>query len=127
MDAEFKVFSLADVPETPMPEGRGIQKHMVNSGCGTEKIDVHLNVLRGGEPGGRYHSHTVSDNVYIVKSGEGSLVHEGMTYAIKRDDVIYIPAGHKHSLTNSGADPLELFEIYTPAGKNFDFALEEEN
>ena len=92
-----------------------------------EKIDVHLNVLRVGEPGGRYHSHTVSDNVYIVKSGEGSLVHEGVMYAIKRDDVIYIPAGHKHSLTNSGADPLELFEIYTPAGKNFDFVLEEEN
>ncbi len=125
MDAEFKIFSLADVPETLMSEGRGIQKHMVNSSCGTENIDVHLNVLKVGEPGGRYHLHTNSDNVYIVKCGVGSLVYEGVTHKIKEDDVIYIPAGHKHSLTNSGLVPLELFEIYTPAGKNFDFVIVE--
>ena len=62
-----------------------------------------------------------TDNVYIVKSGEGELVVEGSTYIIRNDDIIYIPAGQKHSLTNKSDQPFEIYEIYAPAGDRFDF------
>jgi mannose-6-phosphate isomerase-like protein (cupin superfamily) len=39
--------------------------------------------------------------------------------------VVYIPAGMKHSLANRGAETLEIFEIYAPAGKQFDFIVDE--
>ena len=55
------------------------------------------------------------------RARQGQLVVEGKTYTIREDDVIYIPAGHKHSLTNVSDQPFEIFEIYAPAGEQFDF------
>ncbi len=122
---EFRILNLADAPVTPMKGDRGTQLRLINADIGAEKVDVHLNRLDPKEPGGRYHHHTNADNVYIVKKGQGQLVVEGKTYTIKEDDVIYIPAGQKHSLTNVSDEPFEIFEVYTPAGKDFDFVIDD--
>lgn len=121
----FKIFHLNDCPTVPMKGDRGEQIRLVNADIGAEALDVHLNRLDVGEPGGLYHHHTQADNVYIVKSGEGTLVADGETHTIRADDVIYIPAGMKHSLTNKGDQPFEIFEIYAPAGSKFDFVADE--
>ena len=121
----FRILNLADAPVTAMKGDRGTQLRLVNSDIGAEKVDVHLNRLNAKEPGGRYHHHTNSDNVYIVKKGQGQLVVEGKTYTIKEDDVIYIPAGQKHSLTNISEETFEIFEVYTPAGAQFDFVIDD--
>ena len=121
----FRILNLADAPVTAMKGERGTQLRLINSDIGAEKVDVHLNRLNAKEPGGRYHHHTNSDNVYIVKRGQGQLVVEGKTYTIKEDDVIYIPAGQKHSLTNASEETFEIFEVYTPAGDQFDFVIDD--
>ena len=108
-----------------MERDRGEQIPLINSDLGTAKLDLHLNRLRPGEPGGSYHFHSNSDNAYIVRRGEGRLVVEGETHILKQDDVVYIPAGMKHSLTNAGHEPFEIFEIYAPAGEAFDFRTDE--
>ncbi len=108
-------------PTNPMAGGRGEQVKLINTVLGTDKIDVHLNRLTPGGPRGKVHHHTRADNVYIVKRGEGTLTVEDQTYLIREDDVVYIPAGMKHSLSNLGAEPFEIFEIYAPAGRQFDF------
>ena len=41
---------------------------------------------------------------------------------IRPDDVVFIPAGTQHSLSN----PLELFENYAHGGERFDFVVDEE-
>lgn len=121
----FRILNLAKAIATPMKGDRGTQLRLINADIGAEKVDVHLNRLNPKEPGGRYHHHTNADNVYIVKKGQGQLVVEGTTYTIKEDDVIYIPAGQKHSLTNVSDKPFEIFEIYTPAGDKFDFVIDD--
>jgi mannose-6-phosphate isomerase-like protein (cupin superfamily) len=103
-----------------MEPGRGEQVKLINTTLGTEKVDVHLNRLVPGGPRGKIHHHSRADNVYIVKRGEGTLTIESDTFLIRENDVVYIPAGMKHSLSNLGADVLELFEIYAPAGQHFD-------
>ena len=122
---QFQILNLADASVTPMKGNRGTQKRLINADIGAEKLDVHLNCLDPREPGGRYHHHSNADNVYIVKKGEGQLVVDGTTYTIKEDDIIYIPAGQKHSLTNISNSPFEIFEIYAPAGKEFDFIVDD--
>ena len=124
---EFRIFHLANIEKTKMPRGRGYQQHIVNAECGAKALDVHLNILNPKEPGGHYHHHTMADNVYIVREGEGRLVINGETHTIRQDDVVYIPAGIKHSLTNVSDKPFEIFEIYGPAGDDFDFVLDEED
>ena len=121
----FKIFHLGDCATVPMKGGRGEQVRLVNADLGTGKLDVHVNRLRVGDPGGSYHHHSNADNVYIVKRGEGKLVVEGETHTIRADDVVYIPAGMKHSLQNVSDAPFEIFEIYAPAGDQFDFVSDD--
>jgi mannose-6-phosphate isomerase-like protein (cupin superfamily) len=117
---ELKIFDL-DIPAAPMPNGRGETLKLINSSIGTDKIDVHLNRLKPGGPRGALHRHSKSDNVYIVRAGEAELVAGGQTHIVRADQVIFIPAGMAHSLSNVSDEPFEMFEIYTPAGPDFDF------
>ena len=121
----FKILHLSKCPTSPMGGGRGEQVKLINASLGTEKVDVHLNRLSPGAPSGKLHHHTLADNVYIVKRGEGTLTVEEKTFVIREDDVVYIPAGTKHSLANRSAGAFEIFEIYAPSGKHFDFVLDE--
>ena len=121
----FKILHLDECPTSPMEPGRGEQIKLINPSLGTEKVDVHLNRLVPGGARGKVHHHTHADNVYIVKRGEGTLTVEGKTYLVRENDVVYIPAGMKHSLANLGTDVFEIFEIYAPSGQHFDFVLDE--
>ena len=121
----FKLFHLDECPTNPMEPGRGEQIKLINPSLGTEKVDVHLNRLVPGGPRGKHHHHTNADNVYIVKRGEGTLTIEDKTYTVRENDVVYIPAGMRHSLSNLSNDVFEIFEIYAPSGKHMDFVLDE--
>ena len=121
----FKILHLDECPANPMEPGRGDQIKLVNPSLGTEKVDVHLNRLVPGGPRGKLHHHTKADNVYIVKRGEGTLTADGKTYVIRENDVVYIPAGMTHSLANLSDQPFEIFEIYAPSGRHFDFVVDE--
>ena len=121
----FKIFHLGECATNPMEAGRGEQIKLINPALGTEKVDVHLNRLVPGGPRGRRHHHTDADNVYIVKRGEGTLTVEDKSYVIRENDVVYIPAGMTHSLSNLGGEVFEIFEIYAPSGRHMDFVLDE--
>src|SRR5262245_18647234 len=119
--AGFKIFDLGACATQPMANGRGETIRLINTGLGTETIDVHLNRLVPGGERGRLHRHSRSDNVYIVRRGEGVLVAGGETHTIRSDQVVFIPAGLPHSLSNLSEEVFEMFEIYAPAGRQFDF------
>jgi mannose-6-phosphate isomerase-like protein (cupin superfamily) len=108
-----------------MEPGRGEQIQLVNPALGTDKVDLHLNRLVPGGPRGKVHRHTVSDNIYIVKRGEGTLTIEDETHLIRENDVVYIPAGMRHSLSNLSGEIFEIFEIYAPSGRHFDTVADE--
>jgi HTH-type transcriptional repressor of puuD len=121
----LKIFDLNACPTTPMDHGRGETIRLINPTVGTEKIDLHLNRLVPGGQRGRVHRHSQSDNVYIVRRGEGTLTADGASYTIRADQIVFIPAGMPHSLSNLSDDVLEIFEIYAPAGRQFDFTAVE--
>ena len=117
----LKIFDLDTCPASPMENGRGETIKLVNTGLGTDKIDLHLNRLVPGGPRGRVHRHSQSDNIYIVRRGEGVLAAGGETHTIRENQIVYIPAGMPHSLSNLSNEVFEIFEIYAPAGRQFDF------
>jgi mannose-6-phosphate isomerase-like protein (cupin superfamily) len=116
----LRIFDLNACPSAPMEQGRGETVRLVNSSLGTEKLDVHLNRLVPGGMRGRVHRHTLSDNIYIVRRGEGVLTADGRSYTLRADQVAFIPAGMAHSLSNVSDEIFEIFEIYAPAGRQFD-------
>jgi mannose-6-phosphate isomerase-like protein (cupin superfamily) len=120
----FKVIKPATAPRRSLEPGRGEAIRLIDTGIGVESLDVHVNILRPKGPRGRVHRHTKSDNVYIVKSGEGLLTIEDEDHAIVADDVVFIPAGMRHSLSNVSERELVIYEIYAPAGAAFDFVAD---
>jgi mannose-6-phosphate isomerase-like protein (cupin superfamily) len=119
----LKIVDLSEVPSNPMDGGRGTKQRLVDAADGTQTLDVHMNTLAPGGPRGKLHKHSVADNVYIVRSGTGEFVVEGKTYRVKKDQIVFIPAGLRHSLSNVSDEPFEIFEIYAPAGAQFDFIV----
>jgi mannose-6-phosphate isomerase-like protein (cupin superfamily) len=117
----LKIFDLNTCPTTPMENGRGETIRLINTDVGTEKIDLHFNRLVPGGRRGRMHRHSQSDNVYIVRRGEGTLTVDSVAYTIRADQIVFIPADTPHSLSNLSDDVFEIFEIYAPAGRQFDF------
>ena len=125
MSAVFKIMNFKQSTSEGMPGGRGEKIKLINTTLGTHNVDVHLNRLATGGPRGKVHHHTNADNVYIVKRGEGTLTLEGETHVVREYEVIFFPAVMKHSLSNLGEGVFEIFEIYAPAGRHFDFVLDE--
>ena len=118
------ILDLAQQNGEPMENGRGEILRLINPRrVGSESVDLHLNRLVPGGPRGRLHRHSHADNVYIVRQGEGTLVVDGKTYLIRPEQVVHIPARTPHSLSNLGTEVLEVFEIYAPAGRHFDFEI----
>jgi mannose-6-phosphate isomerase-like protein (cupin superfamily) len=120
----FRIIKPEAAPRRALEPGRGYSLRLVDTGIGVESLDLHLNVLAPGGPRGRLHRHTRSDNVYIVKSGEGLLTIENENHVIVADDVVLIPAGTRHALSNVSGSELVIYEIYAPAGAAFDFVAE---
>ena len=121
----FKIVKPDAAPRRSLESGRGTSLRLIDTGIGVETLDVHMNVLAPRGARGRLHRHTRSDNVYIVKSGEGLLTIENERHAIVADDVVFIPAGTRHSLSNVSEADLVIYEIYCPAGAAFDFIADE--
>ncbi len=121
----FKLIKPGAAPRRHLEPGRGTSIRLIDTGIGVESLDVHMNVLAPHGPRGRLHRHTRSDNVYIVKSGAGLLTIENERHTIVADDVVFIPAGTRHSLSNVSEADLVIYEIYAPAGAAFDFIAEE--
>ena len=120
----FKIIKPAAAPRRALEPGRGDSIRLIDTGIGVESVDVHMNILQPQGPRGRVHRHTKSDNVYIVKSGEGLLTIDGERHTIVADDVVFIPAGTRHSLSNVSERELVIYEIYAPAGPAFDFVAD---
>lgn len=115
----LKIFDLDRCEAVPMPSGRGEMVPLVATGA----LDVHVNRLRPGGARGKPHRHSRADNVYYVRRGEGTLVADDQSYVVRQGQLVFIPAGMVHSLSNLSGEMFEIIEIYAPAGEDFDFEV----
>lgn len=61
------------------------------------------------------HTHKVQEQVYHVLEGEGMMEMDGRRQVVRKHDVIYIPPGVEHAITNSGLGDLTFIVATTPA------------
>jgi Mannose-6-phosphate isomerase len=60
------------------------------------------------------HAHKVQEQIYHLLEGEGSMEIDGKTTIVRRHDVIFIPPGVSHSITNHGLTDLTFIVVTTP-------------
>jgi mannose-6-phosphate isomerase-like protein (cupin superfamily) len=76
-------------------------------------LQLVLMTLQPGEDIGA-EVHTTHDQFFRVEAGEGDVVIDGKTSAVKNGWAMVVPAGARHNVTNTGKLPLQLYTIYAP-------------
>lgn len=73
---------------------------------------VVMALKRGEEIGEEVHDDR--DQFFRFETGEGEVRIDDVVYQVKADDGVIVPAGAKHNVINTGAEPLRLYTIYGP-------------
>jgi mannose-6-phosphate isomerase-like protein (cupin superfamily) len=60
------------------------------------------------------HSHKVQEQIYHVLEGEGVMEIDGKRHVVRKHDVIFLPPGISHSITNSGLVDLLFLVVTSP-------------
>jgi quercetin dioxygenase-like cupin family protein len=68
-----------------------------------------------------YHYHNDRESIIIVISGEAIEVVEGKETPIKAGDILFIPAGEKHSMINRSNQDFRYLEFFTFPPLSADF------
>lgn len=85
-------------------------RHVLYTG---KHLQLVLMSLKPGEDIGA-EVHKGGDQFFRIEMGKGQIVIDGKTRSIGKDDVIVVPAGARHNLTNTGEKPLKLYTLYGP-------------
>ncbi len=91
-----------------------------------ERINIGFSLAIGILPvcrKARSHYHKISEEVYYVVDGTGTVSLGNEQASIKKGSVIHIPPSTAHALENTGGVPLEILCLSSPAYKDDDFFL----
>ena len=61
------------------------------------------------------HIHKMADEILFVTKGNAVMTFDGKAFKVKKDDLIIIPKGMKHSFSN-GVKTFTAIQLYTPKG-----------
>jgi mannose-6-phosphate isomerase-like protein (cupin superfamily) len=94
-------------------------------GIGDKNVDKLRSVARYGEltvgPGGSSAviSYPAEEQIYYVLEGHGTLLYEGLSVPVKKDDFMYLPINVKHGMANTSNTPVRVIVMgyKIPAGR----------
>jgi mannose-6-phosphate isomerase-like protein (cupin superfamily) len=61
------------------------------------------------------HHHNQTEEIYYILSGRGWMTVGDEKREVSAGDAIYVPRGHRHTLENTGAEPIRLLVVCGPA------------
>jgi mannose-6-phosphate isomerase-like protein (cupin superfamily) len=98
--------------EVPAPFQRTIKVFFAPDKGGVDAINFSHALI---PPQGRtdYHSHDRPELIYIV-SGNGMCAHDGEETPITADMIMWVLAGEKHQIINTGYELLKLATVFVP-------------
>lgn len=108
--------NIAEVPweEPPGHHGGAYSKMLVRpEGAGSTHLDYRISAYQPKahvEP----HAHKLQEQVYHVLDGEGLMEIEGQRRVVRRHDVIFLPPGVEHAISNTGLSDLVFLVITSP-------------
>jgi mannose-6-phosphate isomerase-like protein (cupin superfamily) len=78
-----------------------------------KNLQLVLMSLKPGEDIGE-EVHTDRDQFFRIEKGKGEVLIDGKRSKIKDDDAVFVPAGARHNIINTGDKPMRLYTLYGP-------------
>lgn len=79
----------------------------------TEQSQVVLMTITPGDAIGE-EVHDDHDQFLAFVSGEGEVVLDGRRHRVVAEHLVFVPAGTRHDVRNTGADPMRIVTTYAP-------------
>jgi len=117
VDPTFLRRYLPDIKATATEETSDSCLYKPLFGTGDAPTPIVRGVVRFGEmtiaPDGKCTSvsHPLEEQIYVVMEGSGTLHYDQTILSVKKHDFVYLPAGVRHMLANSGSAPLRFIEM----------------
>ena len=110
------VRNIAEVPWRQFPNhyGGALSKPLVMpETAGTKHLDYRISMY---QPMAyvELHSHEIQEQVYHVLEGEGLMNIDGKPTVVRKHDVIFLPPGIKHDISNTGLIDLVFIVVTSP-------------
>jgi len=110
------VHNVAEIPWKQFPGhfGSALSKPLVRPETAAARLlDYRISTY---QPMGyvELHTHKVQEQVYHILEGEGLMEMDGHRRVVRKHDVIFIPPGVEHGITNSGLSDLTFIVVTTP-------------
>ena len=102
----------------------GLIKPLISNEDTSKNQEFALGIFEPGE--GLYpHIHLESEEIYYVTAGNGTVFagNERKPIKIGKDDVLYIPAGIPHAVTNTGKNTLTIAFFISPGRKHAGYSV----
>ena len=83
--------------------------------AGSERIYVNIDYVKPGAKSAKYHSHSLTEEFFLVLRGKGSVRIGDRTVPVKQGDFVAKPAGRAiaHQFINDGDEVLEILDCGT--------------
>jgi mannose-6-phosphate isomerase-like protein (cupin superfamily) len=116
--------NIAEVPwrEFPNHFGGALSKPLIMpETAGSTHIDYRISMY---QPMAHVaaHKHKVQEQIYHVLEGEGLMEIAGKRHVVRKHDVIYLPPGVEHAISNSGLTDLVFLVVTSPVSDDADAA-----
>ncbi|MBX9589985.1 MAG: cupin domain-containing protein [Hyphomonadaceae bacterium] len=110
------VRNIAEVPWRQFPDhfGGALSKPLVMpETAGARHIDYRISMY---QPMAyvKVHRHEVREQIYHVLEGEGLMEIDGGSHVVRRHDVIFLPPGVEHAISNTGLADLVFLVVTSP-------------
>jgi mannose-6-phosphate isomerase-like protein (cupin superfamily) len=103
------VHKITDVPLLESPDGANRDSFLVTEDtCGSRQYTAGLYFVRPGERN-RADRHPGQEEVYYIFQGAGTVTVDSEVHRITAGDVVFIPDGSTHFLSNDTSETLGLF------------------
>jgi mannose-6-phosphate isomerase-like protein (cupin superfamily) len=103
------VHRITDVPFLESPDGANRDSFLITEdSCGSKQYTAGLYFVRPGEKN-RADKHPGREELYYIFQGGGTVTVDGEAHSIKAGDVVFIPDGATHYLSNNTSETLGLF------------------
>lgn len=105
--------SINQTPSYITRDGSQIQELLHPDSAAIVNQSLALATIPAGETTLR-HRHLCSEEVYLIRSGEGEMQLAGESFSVVVGDAVVIPAGTPHAICNRGLTPLEILCCCAP-------------
>jgi mannose-6-phosphate isomerase-like protein (cupin superfamily) len=115
---EYKPFirNIAEVPWREFPDhfGGALSKPLVMpETAGARHIDYRISMYQPMAHVAPHH-HRVQEQIYHVLEGEGLMEIDEKRHVVRKHDIIFLPPGVRHAISNTGLTDLVFLVITSP-------------